>query len=105
MPSIWWWKNIYCWFVFFIILKFNKISFVYLALLIKYNLIKKLTISNENKFLAFFIVPRRAMLKQQVEKIKQIGNLRVIACDELNNPTQFTNTYDVIVCTPQKLLK
>ncbi len=45
------------------------------------------------------------MLKQQVEKIKQIGNLRVIACDELNNPTQFTNNSDVIVCTPQKLLK
>jgi len=64
-----------------------------------------MTLSNGKKFLAFFIVPRRAMLKQQLEKLKQIGNLRVAACDENNDVTQYINNYDVIVCTPQKLLK
>ncbi len=66
-----------------------------------------MTFSNENekKFLAFFIVPRRAMLKQQSEKLKQFGNLRVAQCEEYNDPTQYINNYDVIVCTPQRLLK
>ncbi len=66
-----------------------------------------MTLSNDNdkKFLAFFIVPRRAMLKQQLVKLKQIGNLRVAACDENNDPAQYINNYDVIICTPQKLLK
>ncbi|CAF2444552.1 unnamed protein product [Rotaria sp. Silwood2] len=76
------------------------------ALLLKYYSIKKMTSSNQTgtKFLAFFIVPRRAMLKQQFEKLKQIGNLRVKACDENNDITQYINNYDVIGCTPQKLL-
>ncbi|CAF3458063.1 unnamed protein product [Rotaria sp. Silwood1] len=76
------------------------------ALLLKYYSIKKMTLSNENgtKFLAFFIVPRRAMLKQQLEKLKQIGNLRIIACDENNDVTRYINNYDVLVCTPQKFL-
>ncbi|CAF0763877.1 unnamed protein product [Rotaria sordida] len=76
------------------------------ALLLKYYSIKKMTLSNgnETKFLAFFIVSRRAMLKQQCEKLKQIGNLQVIACDENNDVTQYIDNYDVVVCTPQKLL-
>jgi replicative superfamily II helicase len=70
-------------------------------------MIKKMSLINENKnkFLAFFFVPRRAILKQQLAKLKQIGNLRVVACDENNDAIQYINNYDVIVCTPQKLLK
>ncbi len=60
---------------------------------------------NKKKFLAFFIVPRRAMLKQQLEKLKQFGNLRVAQCDEYNDVPQYANSYDIIICTPQKLLK
>ena len=59
----------------------------------------------EKKFLAFFIVPRRAMLKQQSEKLQQFANLRIAQCDEYNEPTRYIHTNDVILCTPQKLLK
>ncbi len=45
------------------------------------------------------------MLKQQSEKLKQFGNLRVASCEEYNNATQYINNYDVIVCTPQHLLE
>lgn len=64
-----------------------------------------MTVTNGKKFSAFFIVPRRAMLKQQLEKLKQFGNLRVTQCEEYNDPSQYINNYDVIICTPQKLLK
>ncbi len=62
-------------------------------------------LSNGKKFLAFFIVPHRVMLKQQLEKLKQIGNLRVAVCDENNDATQYINNYDVIICTSPMLLK
>ncbi|CAF1032799.1 unnamed protein product, partial [Adineta ricciae] len=76
------------------------------ALLLKYYLIKRLTSENDKKkFLAFFLVSRRAMLKQQANKLKQIGNLRVVICDEANDATQYVINSDVIVCTPQKLIK
>ena len=79
---------------------------MFLALLLKYYLIKKLTFENDKKtFLAFFLVSRRAMLKQQANKLKQIGNLRVVICDEANDATQYVFNSDVIVCTPQKLIK
>ncbi|CAF1008589.1 unnamed protein product [Adineta steineri] len=74
------------------------------ALLFKYYLIKKTTSENDKKFLAFFIVPRRAMLKEQLEKLKQVGNLRVVTCDEHIDVTQYTDNYDIIICTPQRLL-
>ncbi|UJR23748.1 hypothetical protein I4U23_026725 [Adineta vaga] len=74
------------------------------GLLLKYYLIKNKTSKNEKKFLAFFIVPHRAMLKQQMHKLKQIGNLRVAVCDETNEAIQYVHTSDVIVCTPRKLL-
>lgn len=61
--------------------------------------------SKNMKFLAFFIVPRRVMLKQQLEKLKQIGNLRITACDENIDISQDMNNYDVIICTPQKFHK
>ncbi|CAF3773496.1 unnamed protein product [Rotaria socialis] len=76
------------------------------ALLLKYYSIKKMALSKteETKFLGFFIVPRRAMLKQIFEKLKTIGNLRILACDEHYDITKYLKSYDVIICTPQKLL-
>jgi replicative superfamily II helicase len=68
-------------------------------------LLEKSTSANGKKFLAFFIVPRRAMLKQQAEKLKQFGNLRVAPYEEYNDATQYINKYNVIVCTPQHLLE
>jgi replicative superfamily II helicase len=71
----------------------------------KYYLLEKSSSVNAKKFLAFFIVPRRAMLKQQAEKLKQFGNLRVVSYEESNDAIQYINKYDVIVCTPQRLLE
>lgn len=75
--------------------------------MIKYYLLKKATLSNggNQKFLSFFIVPRRAMLKQQVEKLVEFASLRVVQCDEYVDPVQYIEKCDVIACTPQKLLK
>ena len=57
------------------------------------------------KFLAFFFVPRCAFLKEQCEKLKQATHLRVALCDESHEVVNDANGHDVIVCTPQKLLK
>lgn len=78
---------------------------VCLALLLKYYLMRKVAATSSNKLLAFFIAPRRAMLKQQAETLQQIGNLRVTICDERYNAADSVATSDVIVCTPRKLLK
>jgi len=77
------------------------------SLLIKYYLLKQISSTNgePKKFLAFFIVPRRAMLAQQVEKAKQFADLRIAQCDEYVNLVEYTGKYDIIACTPQKLLK
>lgn len=45
------------------------------------------------------------MLKQQTEKLKQFGNLRVSPCEDYNNTTQYLQNSDVVVCTPQQLLE
>lgn len=74
-------------------------------MLIKYYLIEKSTSANRKKFMGFFVVPRRAMVKQQTEKLKQFGNLRVIAGEDFYNITQYLEKSDVIVCTPQQLLE
>lgn len=75
--------------------------------MLKYYATKKMASTNGQaiKFSAFFIVPRRAMLKQIYEKLKQIGNLRIIACDEALDIVTCVKNFDVIICTPQKLLK
>ncbi len=68
-------------------------------------MLEKSSSANGKKFLAFFIVPRRAMFKQQAEKLKQFGNLRVVPLEDYNDTTQYINKYDVIICTPQHLLE
>lgn len=73
------------------------------ALLIKYYYMKKRK-ENQNEFLSFFFIPHRSIRDQQVQAIRDVGDLRVIACDDDSYVHEFINFNHVIVCTPQKFL-
>ncbi|CAF1429438.1 unnamed protein product [Rotaria sp. Silwood1] len=73
------------------------------ALLIKYYYMKKRK-ENQNEFLSFFFIPHRSIRDQQVKAIRDVGDLRVIACDDDSYVYEFIHFNHVIVCTPQKFL-
>ncbi|CAF1662446.1 unnamed protein product [Rotaria magnacalcarata] len=73
------------------------------ALLIKYYYMKKQ--KEENKqFLTFFFIPNRSIRDQQVTAIRDVGDLRVMPCDDDSSVHEFVQYSHVIVCTPQKFL-
>ncbi|CAF3385232.1 unnamed protein product [Rotaria socialis] len=73
------------------------------ALLIKYYYMKKQ--KEENKqFLTFFFIPNRSIRDQQVAAIHDVGDLRVMPCDDDSSVHEFVQYSHVIVCTPQKFL-
>ncbi|CAF0996137.1 unnamed protein product [Didymodactylos carnosus] len=74
------------------------------AILLKYYFIKKMK-TNPGKFLSFFFVPRRSILRQQADALRTVQNLRIVVCDEDSEVKKYVPAnYDVIVCTPQKLV-
>lgn len=73
------------------------------ALLIKYYYLKKQKETSE-KFLSFFFIPHRSIRDQQVIAIRNVGDLRVIGCDDDSSVNEFTGYNHVIICTPQKFL-
>ncbi|CAF5048044.1 unnamed protein product, partial [Rotaria sp. Silwood1] len=73
------------------------------ALLIKYYYIKKRKEKNE-QFLTFFFVPHRSIRDQQVKAIRDVGDLRVMPCDDNSTANEFVQYSHVVVCTPQKFL-
>lgn len=78
-----------------------------LALLLKYYSLRKneILFENQRKFLAFVCVSRSILLKQQVERLNNVKHLRITSVEENVDLIELTKTNDVIVCTPQKLLK
>ncbi|CAF1084622.1 unnamed protein product [Didymodactylos carnosus] len=88
------------------------------AILLKYYFIKKMKtiiINNKNennkqmkttpvKFLSFFFVPKRSILRQQADALRTVQNLRVTMCDDTSDVKHYIHSHDVIVCTPQKLV-
>ena len=74
------------------------------ALLIKYYYLKKKKNNSSAEFLSFFFVPHRAIRDQQAQAIRQIGDIRVIACDDNSSVKDFLGYNHVIVCTPQKFV-
>ncbi|CAF4761938.1 unnamed protein product, partial [Rotaria sp. Silwood2] len=55
-------------------------------------------------FLSFFFIPHRSIRDQQVKAIRDVGDLRVIACDDDSFVHEFVQFNHVVVCTPQKFL-
>jgi ERCC4-related helicase len=55
-------------------------------------------------FLTFFFVPHRSIRDQQVTAIRDVGDLRVIGCDDDSSANEFIHYNHVVVCTPQKFL-
>ena len=74
------------------------------ALLIKYYYMKKRKEKDDADFLTFFFVPHRSIRDQQVKAIREVGDLRVIGCDDDSSANEFTRYYHVVICTPQKFL-
>ncbi len=58
---------------------------------------------NEN-FLSFFFVPHRWICDQQVTVIHDVGDLRVIGCDDDSSANEFVQYIHVIIYIPQKFL-
>ncbi|CAF1443158.1 unnamed protein product [Rotaria sordida] len=73
------------------------------ALLIKYYYMKKRKEKDE-QFLTFFFVPHRSIRDQQVTAIRDVGDLRVMACDDNSTANEFVQYSHIVVCTPQKFL-
>ncbi|CAF1266590.1 unnamed protein product [Adineta steineri] len=74
------------------------------ALLIKYYYMKKKKEKKHEDFLTFFFIPHRSIRDQQVKALRDVGDLRVISCDDNSSANQFIHHNHVIVCTPQKFL-
>ena len=74
------------------------------ALLIKYYYLKKKQEKPGEEFLSFFFIPHRAIRDQQVTAIRDVGDLRVIACDDESSADTFVRYNHVVICTPQKFL-
>jgi hypothetical protein len=74
------------------------------ALLIKYYYMKKRKEKTDDDFLSFFFVPHRSIRDQQVKAIRDVGDLRVIGCDDNSSANEFLHHYHVVICTPQKFL-
>jgi len=73
------------------------------ALLIKYYYMKKRKEKTE-EFLSFFFIPHRSIRDQQVTALRNVGDLRIIGCDDDSSANEFIQYNHVIICTPQKFL-
>ncbi|CAF3126189.1 unnamed protein product [Rotaria sp. Silwood2] len=73
------------------------------ALLIKYYYMKKRK-ENDKQFLTFFFIPNRSIRDQQVTAIRDVGDLRVMPCDDDSSANEFIQYSHVVICTPQKFL-
>ncbi len=73
------------------------------ALLIKYYYMKNRK-GKDEQFLSFFFVPHRSIRDQQATAIRDVGDLRVMSCDDNSSAHQCIQYSHVIVCTPQKFL-
>ena len=65
---------------------------------------KKKKADPSSEFQSFFFVPHRSIRDQQVQAIRQFGQLRVIGCDDDSSLKDFLGYNQVIICTPQKFL-